>query len=254
MRMDIVIAPDHKYVMPAEVLIKSIIENNKEHELAIHVIKDSTITDEDMCKLNTFSCGNVQILYHEIDEKEFARFSKIGNLPNVVYYRLFLSSILNNSIKKALYLDCDIVVDGNLSVLFGLNNEKVGISAVLDARSNGESKRLKMPFSLGYFNSGVMFINLDFWRRNNVEQLFVGILENKDSRLVYYDQDVLNIVFGKSKTILPIEYNFQTISKSLVHPIIIHFTQGNAKPWNNSKIHPYADIWFKYNKMLEDIK
>ena len=63
--------------------------------------------------------------------------------------------------------------------------------------------------SLGYFNAGVLLVNLRYWRENNLSESFFEIINKYPERLRYHDQDVLNIVLKEIKLTLPLKYNVQ---------------------------------------------
>ena len=69
--------------------------------------------------------------------------------------------------------------------------------------------RLQYSPSLGYFNAGVLLVNLRYWRENNLSESFFEIINKYPERLRYHDQDVLNIVLKEIKLTLPLKYNVQ---------------------------------------------
>ena len=105
--------------------------------------------------------------------------------------------------------------------------------------------RLQYSPSLGYFNAGVLLVNLRYWRENNLSESFFEIINKYPERLRYHDQDVLNIVLKEIKLTLPLKYNVQhgyffkdpLISraywdekeKAINDPVILHYS--GSKPW-----------------------
>ena len=49
-----------------------------------------------------------------------------------------------------------------------------------------------MKSSAKYFNSGVMLINLDYWRANNVKEKVIDFISRKPEVIRFADQDGLN--------------------------------------------------------------
>ena len=47
-----------------------------------------------------------------------------------------------------------------------------------------------------YFNAGVMFIDLEKWRKKSIESLSIEIIKEKNKELKFWDQDILNIIFN----------------------------------------------------------
>mgnify|MGYP000308479184 CR=1 FL=1 len=107
--------------------------------------------------------------------------------------------------------------------------------------------RLHYPSSDSYFNSGVLLVNLDYWREEGLMSKALDYISKNGSKLVFYDQDVLNALLHDCKLFLPFRYNVQdgflrrkrrirpesiaALDQELLHPVIIHYT-GGKKPGN----------------------
>lgn len=90
-------------------------------------------------------------------------------------------------------MDGDIIVRNNLNELWNTDIKDYAIGAVPD-QSEGLIvfyNRLKYPPRLGYFNSGVLLINLKYWRDNNLTEQFNKFLQTYPERVVFHDQDIL---------------------------------------------------------------
>lgn len=127
------------------------------------------------------------------------------NLPNQrahltveTYYRLFISDILPSDIDKVLWLDCDIIVAGDLKELWneGISDSAVGVVPDFENNNVRVMNRLKYDAAYGYFNAGVLLINLKYWRRENIIPIFTNYISDHYENLYYHDQDVLNYVFS----------------------------------------------------------
>ena len=62
----------------------------------------------------------------------------------------------------------------------------------------------------GYFNSGVLLLNLTYWRENNLENELLEYAYNNIGLLQYHDQDILNAVLKDRKKQMSIAYNVQS--------------------------------------------
>ena len=149
------------------------------------------------------------------------------------------------------------------------------IAAVPDSYNNKieHYNRLHYPQPMGYFNAGVLLINLDYWRANNVADAFCQYASANPDSLYCHDQDILNYVFRESKITLPLRYNMLNeywfdIRHSVVswefdnqmlygqqHPAIIHYT-GLPKPWFSNCRHPMKREFERYRAMTpwRDVK
>ena len=126
--------------------------------------------------------------------------------------------------------------------------------------------RLRYPPSKGYFNSGVLLINLKKWRDEQIIVKFVEFMQNHSDWIKLHDQDVMNKVFCDDKLILPITNNFQEghlwndifydywkyekqVLAARKDPVVIHYT--DSKPWIEGCAHPFKNEFFRYLKNTE---
>lgn len=269
--MEIVCSTDNRYVMPTGVMICSLCDNNRDEQVRFHV-RSSDITGANMSALRGIVNNYGQeIEFHRINDADLADFpiGRKGQSAHIsslaTYYRLFLGDILPKNITKVIYLDGDLVVRGSLKELWNIDMDGYAIAGAPDTGNNGVEhyNRLLYPQCLGYFNAGVLVINLEYWRANNVEKDFFKIAREHPERLRCHDQDILNYVFRKCKKRLNAKYNFQNdylfehryvnltydiideIDASLTNPVIIHYITG-PKPWQLDCIHPYRAEFVKY--------
>lgn len=272
--MDILLVADHNFIMPACVAMKSLCINNSEEEVLFHVIVDETVDTDDENKLREIVVNvkrkGVRI-YNAV--KSISILTKFPGIEKThhskaTYYRLIACEILPLSLHKVLYIDDDVIVRKNLSDLWRVDMNRYAIAVAPDGMENSASincKRLGYDKSLGYFNAGVMMINLDYWRINNVQDSFIDYISAYSENIVYVDQDVLNYVLRHDKIIIPMKYNLQTSTlcrfiqecdlytceeetrQAVQDPAIIHFI--GVKPWNKECLHPYKNVFFYYQSM-----
>lgn len=108
------------------------------------------------------------------------------------------------------------------------------------------------------FNSGVMLIDVDRWREENISTKLLELTELHHQE-VYGDQGVLNILFKDKWKALDKIYNFMVGLDSFAHlrgefnwyktdvsPIIIHYTT-EKKPWTSYSLTRFRDVWWFYN-------
>ena len=166
-------------------------------------------------------------------------------------------------IDRILWLDADILVRKSLKELYNTDLEgkwaaacSYGPSMISLIRRNAESLGLSQPGN--YFNAGVMLYDLDACRKadlNSARDAFLS--ENKDRKLMFPGQDLVNAVFdGQVKIVDYRLWNSMTHciarKEDLVyakeHAAIVHFP-GRAKPWSFNDIH-FADEWDEVYKRL----
>ena len=268
--MDIVACTDKWFVMPTGVMMYSACVNNPDVDIVFHVIHDDSVTSKDRRDLEktvTVFEGKSISFYH-VDVTLFPCFpnvTMISRITQAVYYRLMLSEILPETICKVLYLDGDIIVRHSLLPLWNTDLKDFAVGAVPDSLGGDLEfyHRLNYPPQLGYFNSGVLLANLEYWREHEVVRTFMSYMQEHADKLKYWDQDVLNVVFSNNKVVLPIKYNLTSgflwkqpqydykkyekeVEAALKDPVIVHF--AGDKLWENYRRqprHPFASTFFK---------
>ena len=103
-------------------------------------------------------------------------------------------------------MDCDVIINKSLKTLYETNIKDTAALMVLDAESKREAERLNIE---NYCNAGVMLINLDYWRKNNVEQRLFDYAKNNADKILWQDQDVINTVLRNEIKTIDNKWNFQ---------------------------------------------
>lgn len=264
-------ATDQNFILYLGVMICSVCENNKDRDLSFFIIVSDDVQDSDKKKLSTMVTRYGQsISYCNIQESVLKELpvGKPGQPPHIsvaAYYRLFLASILPENVDKVLYLDCDIINVGSLAPLWDNAIDDVALAAAPDVFECYDSlyDRLQYPSELGYFNSGVLLVNLKYWRENHLQEEFLEFWNQHPERVLYHDQDILNYVLRERKRVLHLKNNVQEpllhevnplsekyqkeVEEALAFPVIIHFTTP-AKPWVKGCRHPWKSVFYEYHK------
>lgn len=253
-KIPVVLSTDENYAPYCATTIASVLENsekNTEFDFYILTAKLSKETKgkfQDLKKIKNYSINFVSV------NKDLFRDCPVSyHFTREAYFRFKLPSLLPG-IDKIMYLDCDMIVFRDLSELFqtDINNYYAGM--VLDASTklspNANQERLELPENSSYFNTGLIIINLKKWREEKIEQkLFEWTKENKE-RIIWVEQDAVNVVFHGFIRELPEEYNIQLnyynnreILSNLVEKMhIIHYC-GLGKPWNNKEMFLSEYFW-----------
>ena len=100
-----------------------------------------------------------------------------GNI--MMYARLLLSSMLPN-LDKVIYLDCDLVVCKDLKSLWetDVNDMAVAMAPDLWYQDKGTLSRLGIDNGK-YLNAGVIVMNLDYWRENDIRNKLLSFIAEK---------------------------------------------------------------------------
>lgn len=262
MTFQFAICTDENFVIPALVCITSIFENNKNHPCEVTVLTDG-ISDESTAKFNTLaSFYNQKIVIIHISPTRFDNMVTRGRYPASMYFRFLLPELLPHA-SKVLYLDCDTMVRGDLNELFNTDLIEYACGVVLDQQCDDIQIINRLHLTTPYFNSGVMLMNLDEWRRKDYTNRLLAFIENNPEKCEYPDQDALNCVIGEHVRLLNPSYNLQEMWLTMMdyarfhfsrheelelskqNPHIIHFCVGD-KPWYNECRNPYHEEYLSY--------
>ena len=277
--MNIVCATDNNFVQHCAVTLISILKNNP-NDINIYILTEG-LSEDNESKLNqlvTNNGGQIHIILvngEVLKECPMPNMSVLDHISVATYYRLLVSKLLPENIDKVIYFDCDIVVRHNLDDLWNYSVSGNAIAAVYQiSKSNIDAaNRLGYPISYGYFNAGVLLINLKYWRDHNISERLFEFLNLKKEKIIYHDQDVLNGVLYDKCQRLPIKWNMLTyffikkimnindvINGEIINsyadyknqilnekddPSVIHFVY-KPKPWDAGCDHPYKNIYFQY--------
>ena len=262
--IEIVLCTDHRYIMPAGVMMYSVCKNNKDGGVRFHVIVDESVTEEDRADLRDVA-GRSAVFFYEVDGQAFQSMPLVPHISHATYYKLLIPQILSEDIHKVLYLDSDIIVRHSLLPLWETVIDGYALAAVMDVIDSDirTYNRLKYPSHFGYFNAGMFLFNLKYWRDNDIYSEVLSYVKNHSDDILYCEQDILNYVLRERKRPLPIKYNFQSgflfsptissydfwkyekeIQEARKDPVILHYTL--KKPWEEGCDHPYRSTFLQY--------
>jgi lipopolysaccharide biosynthesis glycosyltransferase len=191
----------------------------------------------------------------QLDEAVFRGLPLSGYLTTAAYARLALPGLLPFEFDRVLYLDPDIAVAGDLQKLYESDLKGYPLGAVPGYSELKDCRRLCLRPGSGYFNSGVLLIDLKAWRQLNLIEIASNLMKNHPERIIYADQDVLNHQYQGNWLRLDQRWNYQTMSclddldrhhddARKVQPSIIHFVgPAHSKPWHVNCVNPYCSIF-----------
>lgn len=258
-------ASDEKYARYMAVTMASILDNSSS-KIDFYIL-DSGIYKDTKKKLKELESkfNNCNIEFIKIDINQFKDFPNLKHFSLNTYARYLIPSI-KPEFDKVLYVDGDIVFNGDIAEIYDVEMENAPVAVVpyideCDSRiKNPELARHKKNLGMAkenlYFNAGLMLINCQYWREHNVlEQLINKTLEMKN-KLRMPDQDVMNILFANSYKRLPNHNNvvvdvsctlpdFNTYIDSVSGCLALHFTGGQGlRPWLCRNV-PYDGLFWK---------
>lgn len=258
-------ASDEKYAQHLAVMVASVCANHRTNEKLEFYIVDGNISNESKDKIRVLTeVFGAAIEFLPLDTNLFSGFPTPAYLSTAAYYRLIIPDLVDASIKKGIYLDCDIIVRNDVSELWAIDLGDALFAAVSDP--GGAPQFLLLQSEAKYFNSGVMVIDMDNWRSCRLSQRLLQYVVNHATEIVLADQDALNGVVATENLIwielhprwnvlgMEDEYEHwhyrnsafgsEDFTDALEKPAIVHFT-GACKPWQYGSRHPYLPEYYK---------
>ncbi|MDO4787542.1 MAG: glycosyltransferase family 8 protein [Johnsonella sp.] len=273
--MNIVYVSNEAYAGYLGVSLYSLYESNKEEEnLEVYIISTGIGKNS---RERLFSTAKIfKRKLHIIDFSDIReRFKKSGDggkFDISAMGRLFAGELLPQKIKRLIYLDCDTIVLRPLKRLWKKDLRGNLLAAVLEPTV---SEEMREDIGLGrnwkYFNSGVLLIDMERWRREGIKDRILAYYENIRARSIFADQDAINGALAGRIAVLSPEYNFfsnykywkyeellrispyyriiskQRYESARSHPVIIHFA-GEERPWNKGCMNYYKRAYDKYKE------
>ncbi|KAF9223799.1 glycosyltransferase family 8 protein [Gyrodon lividus] len=261
--INVALAVDWAYAMPAAVTLRSIVEKTQKR-ITLFVI-DCGLSGEDKKKIETSLPirQDVTLLFVELPPNPLA--SKMG----AVWAKIDMIKCL--PVQRVLYLDADTLICRDLEELWTTDLEGRSLAAVPDVGCPlGHDGVLRGD----YFNAGVLLIDLAK-ARSRLPELETRCFEMKNSR--FHEQDALNVHFASDWTPMNLKWNAQGLGtyaecasgdreglcfEEMKDPGIVHFTGPvhpsvavvlnpyvqpyTAKPWGYAGApgHPFEREWW----------
>ncbi|MDR0967221.1 MAG: glycosyltransferase family 8 protein [Rickettsiales bacterium] len=260
---------DRNFLMPALVMMKSVVQTLAKNRTARFFILSADLTDDDKSFFDAIkSDAVIEIIsikkymhyFSDIDVKK----SDLGHINTLgTYFRLLIPVALPDDVDKCFYMDTDIIVNSDISEIYdAFPSDKLmaaGIEVCVMVTPDYQkhlkqmdefTKFNKNPEKYPYFNAGVFILNLKMARDMGIMKKWFDYLgRHPNPRFV--DQDILNAVCGQKHSdkmvYLPYKYNAMMnvmypkkmigayyppdeIVAAVKNPVVSHFV-GGIKPW-----------------------
>ncbi len=267
----ILLSADTNYFIPLVVTIESLLANSSQKaDYYFEVLAPQKYGDEEMLILH-----NIEKRYSNCTIDIFEMQKHYEDIPSIIehissagFYRLRAASILK-AFDKCIYLDTDVVVNGDILELFMTELQEEEYIAAVKAphfhlfkdcyeayRIELHRDELGIPSMNEYINSGVLVMNLSSIRKNDIESRFISLISKNFS---ITDQDIINTACYGHIRLLPPKYNMiftagltkekltsvfnkEMVEEAMLHPVIIHYA-SNLKPWNSVGLFRAYDWW-----------
>ena len=274
--MNILFSSDYNYARHLGGAIYSILCHNEMEKIHFFVI-NNRISEANIEKIEQLIKGyeNAEISFVPFDKFERQLHLNLAwPISLSSYARLFVGEMLPADVDRVLYLDCDMLVNANLSNLWNTEMGEYVLGAVQDQVSESVKLAIGLSLSDQYFNAGMLLIDLGKWREAKMGEECLQFIASHNGKVLHHDQGVLNGVLSHLWYRLPLKYNVMTIhymmSQSGIkkfygdeasfydkdemtlakrEPVILHYTPSfTTHPWEQHCKHP---LQFYYNEALK---
>lgn len=248
-------ATDGNYVPFLAVAIKSLLENaSQEYFYNIHILTDG-LTNESITKLRKNMSSNSRLIIDTmnacIEDIESNLNASLRDYYTIsIFYRLFIAK-LYPEYHKAIYLDCDLVVIGDISKLYNTDTEGNIFGVVVDdvIASNSQFREYAR-LGVGvddkkYFNSGMLLMDLDKYREEDILNKFLHLLLTYNFETAAPDQDYLNVLCKDKVKYLERGWDRMSTDEDYDGELYIIHYNNFRKPWYYDDV-PYGRYFWEY--------
>ncbi len=252
-------ACDDAFVKFTVVSMYSMIQNaSKDYKYIVHILH-TEISDKMKDVVGRLANDNFEIRFvdvtsylHSISEKLPLR----DYYSKTTYYRLFIAEMFPQY-TKALYLDSDTVILGDVSKLYLTDIKDAYLGAcheqvMVQTREFGTYVEKVVGVSrYNFFNAGLMLINCEQFRLHFVLDKFIDYLHYYNF-VVTQDEDYLNLICKDHVYWLDQRWNTETFGE-IPYPVgqaqMIHYIMTN-KPWHYDDC-LFGDQFWRYAEQTE---
>lgn len=269
--MNLLFTLDENYAEPLMTTLGSMFASNMGTSFSIYILH-AGLSEPTLARIGR-QCARhgstaIPIL---ISEDRFAQAPVPGHYTTAMYYRLLAYTLLPHSVDKILYLDPDILVINRLDALYATDVSGYLYAAASHGDPTGitdvvNKVRLAQYESAGYFNTGVLLMNLEGQRAYIREDELMAFVDKHRGELILPDQDVLNAMYGDKIAKLDDSlYNYDArwydvyrvvsggekdLNWVMRNTVILHFC-GKNKPWHKSFTGRFAALYKHYMRLVE---
>ena len=252
-------ATDDNYLPFLSITLESLWENSShEYDYVMYVLH-SGIRQEYQDKIMRYNKTGFSISFVDVAgrlEEIKADLHMRDYYTATTYFRVFIASMFPQY-DKAIYLDCDTVILGDIAELYHLD---LGDNMLAGAPCEGvnsfdvykryvtEVDGLNPDY---FFNAGVLLMNLKAFRAEGFYRQFADLLK-KYKFSVIQDEDYLNVLCQDRVLRLPRSWNKSPVAPDYLpreELRIVHYLM-TWKPWRYSDV-PYQEYFWEYAERTE---
>lgn len=261
----IVFCVNNHYVTHLGAAMASVLQNNPNTDFVFHILS-ADLTEESkkqIWKLKTrFPRFEVDYLVPPATLFQDLKLT-IDYISIETYFRYVIADLLPD-VDKALYLDADLIVTGDLKPLWQTPLSEGKKTYLAAGVPDLWIERLGYKSSIGfqkedvYVNAGVLLLNLKKMREQSVSKQFFEMQKKWKDRIRFQDQDIINLTLSGKMKVLDSIYNYTSFhyKKEIAKrkdAVIFHFT-GSKKPWTKPCTHALKKVYRTYEKIFHRVQ
>jgi lipopolysaccharide biosynthesis glycosyltransferase len=282
-----VTAADDRYAMPLAVTVRTALDClAADSPLQLYIVDGGVSAESKERLARSWDDRRLRVTWLQPDLSVIDELPVSHHVTRMTYARMLLPAVLPRELDRVLYLDADLLVRRDLTKLWHESVEGFAAGACVDSAAPLVDGRLLANYcscksylaatfpipnwqalglhpDAGYFNAGVMLVNLAYWRTHGIMAQAFECLEKNREHLLWWDQYVLNVVLHQRWRQLDPRWNqgahihvpgyalpggcpldaatYETVRR---RPWIVHFTSP-VKPWHFESSHPFRFQFLK---------
>jgi lipopolysaccharide biosynthesis glycosyltransferase len=257
--IDIAFGTSSLYAPHVAAAISSLVRASPGARLRFIILHEEGIGPDRRARVEAAAPG-ARFVWKGVGRDDAPPYADREHLSRAILFRLGLEKLAPADCRRVIYLDADLIVLGDLRDLWRIDLRGAPIGAVADAYLDPRAFAQRWGLAQegpGYFNSGVLLIDLEQVRAQQSFKAAIDFVEQHANELKFADQDALNYVFWGRWRPLPPTWNAQRhmvlpiMSKALPQemqfhdrlPKIVQFTEAE-KPWVRGAYHPWSWLYW----------
>ncbi len=247
-------ACDDNFIKYTIVSLSSMMKNaSTEYDYRVYILH-TEISDEMKNELLKLQASNFTVSFINLGDRLNSISDKLpirDYYSKTTYYRMFIAEVFPGY-DKAIYIDSDTVVQGDISRLYENDLKDNYVAAcheqvMIQTNEYGTYAEKVVGISrYSFFNAGVLLINCREFRRKNLLDKFIALL-GEYNFVVTQDEDYLNLICKDRVLWLDQRWNTEVFGE-IAYPIeeanVIHYIMTN-KPWHYRDCR-FSDVFLSY--------
>lgn len=267
----ILLAFDDNYAPHGAVAMNSVLQSNPNHHISFHVFYSNLSNEHIAIFKDWFKNKKDSIVFYQLGADDIPGHSIRGtdHVSVEAFFRILCAQILPETLEKIIYIDCDVLNLRSLEELWNFEIDSYALGACLGGCPSDRKLALGLNGAdAWYFNSGVLLINLQYWREHNVTGEVLQFIRTA-GHLPRWDQDALNAVLKGRWRRLPFKYNaLQSVTtkphvqtfyskdcdneeryEAVIAPVIVHYTDLHRhKAWFRNSVCQNKHLYESFRK------